>query len=239
MKRNQVAIAINGLVVCYSADWTRLKTVEVLCRAAYPESEVIATNNPRELMRLLPRLKPRCLMMDLTARNAVGLLCSVRRLHQTIPMLIIQDRVRVSDEAVAEYLGRAVMVESAGVVPDVLRRRLCAGYSQAAVMPVSGCALHGSREAESDMDVILAEIDLYLYRRLAARVPSSRLREDARRLFAAGEPVQHLVRREGITAKFVYQRRAMLCRLLETRPRELSSVLTVAWGESVSPGVYC
>lgn len=238
MKRNRAAIAINGLVVCYSADWTRLKAVEVLCREVYPESEVIATNNPRELERLLACLKAQCLMMDLTARNSVGVLCSARRLHQTIPMLIIQDSVRVSDEAVAEYLGRAVMVESADVMPDELGQRLSAGYVQAAAMPAPGCVLHGRRESASDVDMILAEIDLFLDRRLAARVPSSRLREDARRLFAAGEPVKHLVRREGITAKTAYRRRAVLCRLLETRPRELLSVLTVTWG-NVSPDACC
>lgn len=237
MKRNRAAIAINGLVISFSSDWARLKAVDVLCREAYPECEVVGASTQEALMRLLTRLKPQCLIMDLTARNAVGLLCSVRRLHRTVPVLLIQDQVRVSDEAVADYLGRAVMVESGGIVPDILRQRLSDGFVRAAALPVTGGSLCESSDTVPDMDTVLAEIEAFLCQQLAARVPSSRLREDIWRLFVTGESVKQLSRREGLRTQTIYQRRATLCRLLGTRPRDLSSVLTVAWGETIRPGV--
>lgn len=230
MARKNRTVVINGLLLCYSSDWTLLAAAEALCREAHPRCDVICVSDVSELLALAARLKPQCVVLVLTARSHVGLLYNLRRHNRTVPLLILQDGVLLSDEAVADYTERAFVLDITGMRPDRLRKRLASVMvvAVASALPLR----HFLFEAGDDpvaKNVIMSEIEHYIYRRLAAKIRSVRLCEDALLWFARGEQVQLIASGTSIDAGAVYQRRTTLCQHLGVRTRELPSALTVMW----------
>lgn len=236
-RRYRAAKGINGLVLCYSADWTRRTAFEVLFRDAHPDCEVLSTGSASDLLRLLSRLRPQCLILDVVARNHVGLLYNLRRCNRNAHFVIIQNSVRLSDKAVANYIGRTLFVESAGLLPDTLRQYLKKGIMQTHFFAAPHRHfLPESEGAVPAMETVLTDVEECLYRLLAKKVRSTRLCHEARQWFAGGEKVSVLAVKAQTDKRKMYQRRAALCQLLKTRTRELPLSLTVIWGQTFKEG---
>lgn len=227
--REQTAIAINGPVICYSSDWTLLKAAEVLSREAHPHSEIIPVSDVNQLQALLAQVSPRCLILALTPRNHVGLLYNLRRQNRIVPLIIFHEGIRMSDEAVADYIGRTLLIDSTGMRPNKLQKRL-SGMTQGAFSILPRGHFLYDPSGKSSMKMIVMEIEHVLYRRLAERVNSTRLTAEAKQWFSRGEQARLIASRQSIDIRVVYQRRSTLCRYLGVSPRELPSALTVEWG---------
>lgn len=223
---------MNGPVLCYSSEWVRLAAMNVLCKAAYSESEVVCVSDVGVMLKNAAQQRPHILVLALTARRSLSILYRVRRQNPNTALIILQDEVRISDEAVSDYIGRTILLNISEMKPDDLLKRLRSAAGQVRALHPPGRRFSYYCGEDSPFKVaVMMEIENCLYRRLSARTQSARLREEAMRWFSQEVSVSQLASTYGIAARIIYYRRRTLCRILKTRPSELPFSLKVEWGE--------
>lgn len=231
-KVRKMSAIMNGPILCYSGEWTRLAAMNVLCQEAHPESEVVCVSDAGMLLTHFAQLRPQILVLALTARTSVSFLYSVRRQNPNVALIILQDEIRISDEAVSDYIGRTMLWNISGMRPNDLRDRLRSAEGKIMALPPPDRHFFCYFGKDSPFRVtVMKEIENCLYKRLSAKTRSARLREEAMRWFSQGVTVSQLARTYGITARIIYQRRSTLCQILKTRPSELPFSLRAEWGE--------
>lgn len=231
-KARKTSAAMNGPVLCYSGEWTRLTAMKILCQEAHPKNEVVCVSDTRTFLRHSAQLRPQVLVLALTARQSVSFLYSVRRQNPNVALIILQDEIRIIDEAVSDYIGRTMLLDISGMHPDDLRDYLESAKRHAMALPPPDRHFFYYYGEDLSLRVtIMMEIENCLYKRLSAKTRSARLREEAMQWFSHGVTVSQLVRMYGITARVLYQRRSTLCRILKTRPSELPFSLRAEWGK--------
>lgn len=231
-KVRKTSALMNGPVLCYSGEWTRLAAMNVLCQEAHPKSEVMCVSDAGMLLTHFAELEPQILVLALTARTSVSFLYSVRKQNPNLALIILQDEIRIIDEAVSDYIGRTMLLNISEMRPDDLRDCLGSAKGQAMSLPPPDRHFFYYCGADSTVQImIMKEIENCLCKRLSAKTRSARLREEAIRWFSQEVTVPQLARTYGITARIIYQRRSTLCQILKTRPSELPFSLKAEWGE--------
>lgn len=231
-KVRKTSVIMNGPILCYSGEWTRLAAMNVLCQEAHPESEVVCFSDIGRLLCHSAQMRPQLLVLAITARTSVSFLYRVRRQNPNVAVIILQDEIRIIDEAVSDYIGRAMLLNISGMHPDDLRERLESAKGQVIALPSPGRRFFYYCGEDSPFRVtIMMEIESCLYKRLSAKTRSARLREEAMRWFSQAVTVPQLAGMYGIAARIIYQRRSTLCQILKTRPSELPFSLRAEWGE--------
>lgn len=94
----------------YSTEWAKTTALKYLC--GYSDTvKNIYVETVSDVRVLFSRLNetysdvPDIIVLDIPARDYVGLLCHIRRLHPALPVIITQPRILFSDRAVASWFG--------------------------------------------------------------------------------------------------------------------------------------
>lgn len=224
----QDVYAIKKTVFCFSTDWTRLSAAEALYQILYPQHEIISTHDFSTLLFLIELHSSQCLILDMAARNNVAVLNELRARCRHVPVIILQDRVFLSDRAVAEYFGHIYLIDTYRMHPDGVLQELQVwnqgGGACGNLLPVNS-------KLASSKKTVLEGIQTCIHQQLLRQLRSASLSDEFMGWFADGKCVKQIAFRESVHVKLVYQRRSLLSRYLGVRTRDLPSALSVKWNE--------
>ncbi|MFP2396985.1 hypothetical protein ACLEW5_01185 [Citrobacter braakii] len=96
--------------IVFSTEWAKTAALKYLCGYSGAANN-IHVESVDDISALFSRLNethyyvPDVIVLDIPARDYVGLLCYIRRLHPALPVIIVQPRILFSDRAVASWFG--------------------------------------------------------------------------------------------------------------------------------------
>lgn len=164
----------------YSTEWAKTTALKYLC--GYSDTvKNIYVETVSDVRVLFSRLNetysdvPDIIVLDIPARDYVGLLCHIRRLHPALPVIITQPRILFSDRAVASWFGHIWLREYDSLMagyPEMLINACVADSQFAGTYSSAACAA-GCPGGANDAQV-LGGMERWMCGRLTDRTGSVR-----------------------------------------------------------------
>lgn len=225
-------------VIVFSTEWAKAIALKYLCGHSACDQE-ISVETTGDLRAVFSRLNekssyvPDIIVLDIPARDYVGLLCHIRHLHPALPVVITQSRILFSDRAVASWFGNIWLREYDSLLagyPDALLGssltdlRFAGAYSSAACL--TECP---GRMSDA---LLLKRVERWLCGRLTERVGSGLCAQVATEWLSRGISAQEVGKRLNRSDKLVYHYRSRIIQELRIsgHPRDFIASLSLKEG---------
>lgn len=224
--------------IVFSTEWAKTAALKYLCGYS-GVAKKIHIETVDDVSVLFFRLNethsdvPDVIVLDIPARDYVGLLCYIRRLHPALPVIIVQPRILFSDRAVASWFGNIWLREYDSLMdgyPEVLINA-CVTDSRFAGAHSSAACAAGCPGNATDAQV-LGCMERWLCGRLTDRLGSERCARVVTDWLSRGISPQEAGDRLQRSDKLVYHYRWQVIRALDItgHPRDFIPSLSLKAG---------
>lgn len=224
--------------IVYSTEWAKTIALKYLCGHSACGKEVFVETTG-DLRTLFSRLStkstevPDIIVLDIPARDYVGLLCHIRRLHPALPVVITQSRILFSDRAVASWFGNIWLREYDSLLagdPGALIGSCLTDLQFAGTYSSAAC----STECPGRMSdaILLNHVERWLCGRLTERIGSGLCAQVATEWLSRGISAQEVGKRLNRSDKLVYHYRSRIIQELRIsgHPRDFIASLSLKEG---------
>lgn len=227
--------------IVYSTEWSKIAALKSLCGYSGAKNDIYV-ETVSDVSVLFFRLNethsdaPDVIVLDIPARDYVGLLCYIRHLYPTLPVIVIQSQILFSDQVVATWFGNIWLREYESLMagyPDVLINA-CVTDSRFADANCSAvCALVCPRGANDAQ--VLGGVERWLRGRLTEKIGSARCAHVVTEWLSRGVSPQEAGERLQRSDKLMYNYRWQVRRALNItgHSRDFSSSLSLKVGPVV------
>lgn len=227
--------------IVYSSEWAKLAALKSLCGYS-GVMDNIYVETVSDVWVLFSRLNethsdaPDVIVLDIPARDYIGLLCYIRRLYPTLAVIVIQSRILFSDRVVATWFGNIWLREYESLMagyPDLLINACVTDSRFADANCSAACASECPRGA-SDAQV-LGGVERWLCGRLTEKTGSARCAHVVTEWLSRGVSPQEAGERLQRSDKLVYNYRWQVIRALNItgHPRDFFPSLSLKVGPVV------
>lgn len=227
--------------IVFSTEWAKATALRYLCGYSGAEGDIYveAVSDVRVLFSRLNETHsdtPDAIVLDIPARDYVGLLCYIRRLHPALPVIIVQPRILFSDRAVASWFGNIWLREYDSLMagyPEMLINA-CVSDSRFAGAHSSAACAAGCPGNATDAQV-LGCMERWLCGCLTERLGSERCAHVVTEWLSRGVSPQEAGERLQRSDKLVYNYRWQVIRALNItgHPRDFFPSLSLKVGPMV------
>lgn len=181
-----------------------------------------------ELLAVIENVNPDYVILDLSARDYVFLLCAIRRQHPALPVIIVRARHLFSDAIVASWFGNIWLIDYKALMvgyPYVAPTDYVDCHNFQGTESIGACSIYCSGKAGNGQ--ILLSLRKWLEHRLRYRFPSRRGMKIIMNWVESGGTARDVGNRMGRSEKLVYHYRWRIMQELGLRNSALYFIPSV------------